>query len=160
LLAGRLQQLTARPLWPPVLQVVGALLVGAVLAAPLVRYYGLQKQPYREALARATALRPGGVVFAVDTMKQGALYYGIEHPRGKPLVLGRTLFIVRSVTALDGALVTSKGHPPIVLTTLERVLRVGRPQLYERIRRGWSPTAALPGSIGDGGIKIWLPNDR
>ena len=160
LLAARLQRLTARPLWPLALQVGGAFLVGGVLAAPLIRYYGLQKQPYREALARAIALRPGGVVFAVDTMKQGALYYGVEHPRGNPLVLDRTLFIVRSVTDLDSALATSNGHPPIVLTTLERVLRLRQPQLYDRIRRGWSRTATLPGSIGDGEIKIWLPKGR
>ncbi len=159
LLAAWLQRLTVRSLWPVALQIGGALLAAAILSAPLVRYYGLQKQPYREALARAEELRPGGVVFAVYTMTQGALYYGVEHPRGKPLVQGRTLFIVRSVAALDDALKASKGRPPVVLTTLERGLRLGRAPLYERIRRGWSPTATLPGSIGGGGIKIWLPND-
>lgn len=156
LLAAWLLRLTARARWSTALQVAGALLAGAILAAPLVHYYGVEKQPYREALARATELRPGGVVLAVDTMKQGALYYGIEHPRGKPLVLGKTLFIVRSVAALDDALAASKGDPSVVLTTLDRVLRVGRPRLYQRIRRGWSPTETLPGSIGDGEIRIWL----
>ena len=157
LLAAWLERLATDPRWPAGVEIAGAFLAGAILAAPLIHYYSVQKQPYRAALARAAALSPTGVVFAADTMKQGALYYGIEHPRGTPLVRGKTLFIVRSVVALDYALAASKGRTPIVLTSLERVFRVGRPRLYERIRQGWSPTETLPGSIGDGEIKIWLP---
>ena len=160
LLGNWLARLTSGSRWPAALQLAGALLAGAILAAPLVRYYGVQKQPYRAALARAVALRPGGVVLAVDTMKQGALYYGVEHPAGKPFVRGDTLFIVRSVPALDHALAVAHGRPPVVLTTLGRVFRVGRPNLYRRVVAGWSPVETIPGSIGDGGITIWLPRSR
>ena len=160
LLAGWLGRLTTKPRWPAALQVAGALLAGVIFAAPLVHYYSVQKQPYRAALARATELRPNGVVLAVDTMQQGALYYGIEHPHGRPFVLGKTLFVVRSVVALDNALAAAKGRPAVVLTSLERVLRLRRPPLYRRIRHGWSPQETLPGSVGDGGIKIWLPKAR
>ena len=158
LLAVWIARLTARPLWPAALQVAGAILAGAILAAPLAHYYTVQKQPYRAALARAAELSPTGVVFTADTMKQGAIYYGIEHPHGTPLVRGKTLFIVRSVAALDHARSASMGRTQIVLSSLDRVFRVGRPRLYARIRQGWTPSELLPGSIGDGGITIWSPN--
>ncbi len=160
LLGGWLGRLIAASRWPVGLQIGGAIVAGAILAAPLAHYYSVQKQPYRAALARAAALSPTGVVFAADTMKQGALYYGIEHPRGTPLVRGKTLFIVRSVAALDHALAVSKGRTPIVLTSLDRVFRVGRPRLYARIRAGWSLEETLPASVGDGEIRIWLPTSR
>lgn len=140
------------------IQALGVVLAAGVLAAPLVRYYRVEKQPYQAALARAAALRPAGVVIAADTMEQGVRYYGVEHPGPrKALEPGVDVFFVRSSTSLDRALTDAAGRTPVVLTTLERALRTGRPRLYARIRARWQPAVRLSGSIGDGGITIWLP---
>jgi mannosyltransferase len=142
--------------WSVGVQVAGVVLVGAVLAAPLARYYRVQKQPYREALALAASRSTA--VIAADNMEQGVRYYGIEHPgRRLALIPGVDVFFVRSASALDHALQHVGPRQPIILTTLERALRSGRPQLYARIEKGWFPTTRLPGSIGDGGITIWRP---
>ena len=151
---------TRRPRSLQAVQVLGIVLAAGVLAAPLVGYYRIEKQPYQAALARAATLRPSGVVIAADNMEQGVLYYGIEHPgTRKALAPGVDVFFVRSATALDSALTAAAGRTPVVLTTLDRALRTGRPLLYARIRAHWEPAARLSGSIGDGGITIWLPRD-
>src|SRR5207253_11049539 len=130
-------------------QGVGIVLAAGVLAAPLVGYYSIEKQPYQAALARAATLRPSGVVIAADNMEQGVRYYGIEHPGSrKTLTPGVDVFFVRSATALDLVLAASAGRTPVVLTTLDRALRTGRPLLYARIRNHWKPAARLSGSIG------------
>jgi hypothetical protein len=154
---GRAQGVAAGQSWSPVLEGLGIALAAAVLAAPLPRYYRIQKQPYQEALARAAELRPTGVVIAADNMEQGVRYYGVEHPGGRrPLRPYVDVFFVRSAPQLRAALAKTGGRPPVVLTTLERSLKTGRPLLYARIRADWQPVADLPGSIGDGGITIWL----
>jgi mannosyltransferase len=138
------------------LEVVGITLVAAVLAAPLARYYRIQKQPYREALSLAVS--SSRAVIAADNMEQGVRYYGIEHPGERaPLRPGIDLFFVRSEPALDQALAHVGRREPVVLTTLERALRTGRPLLYARIRADWLPAEHLAGSVGDGGITIWRP---
>lgn len=141
-------------------QLASLVLVAAVLAAPLARYFRIQKQPYRLALARVKSLRPHGSVIAIDNMEQGVRYYAVEHPHGRALVEGHNLFFVRSSSALDAALARSAGRTPILMTTLERGLHTSQPRLDARIRDGWSQAEMLKGSIGDGGITIWLPRRR
>lgn len=150
----------ARAASSPVLQGLGIALVGAVLAAPLPHYYRIEKQPYQEALARAATLRPRGVLIAADNMEQGVRYYGIEHPgTRRALRPDVDVFFVRSAGQLSAALARAHGRPPVVLTTLERSLETGRPLLYARIVAGWRRAAELPGSIGDGGVTIWVPQN-
>ena len=55
----------------------------AALAVPLVRYYGVPKQPYRAAVAYAAAHRGDGVVVAIYTAQGGVRFYGVEHPDGQ-----------------------------------------------------------------------------
>ncbi len=138
-------------------EVGGALFLCAALALPLTAYYGVPKQPYREAVASAIAARQGGIVVAVYTAQAGVRYYGVEHAEGAPLIEGDTIRYARTAAALEGIERMADGRRLVLVTTFERALRVGQPRLDALVRSGWRPAATFRGSVGDGDVTVWLP---
>jgi hypothetical protein len=122
---------------------------------PLVRTAGLDKQPYREALAQARSLRPDGLIVGVYPAGAGVLYYGVDHPGGRALVPGDTVGTPRTLAQLESLLESPRA--PVLLTAQESLLRAARPRLYARIERDFVPLRSFPAAIGDADITIWLP---
>ena len=137
-------------------QALGALFLCAALALPLRAYYGVPKQPYREALAYAVAARGDGIVVGVYTAQGGVRYYGVEHPEGAPLVEGVTVRYARTAQALRRIVRDAGDRQMVLVTTFPRALRVGRPQLDAMVRAGWRPMASFAGSVGDGDVTVWV----
>ncbi len=137
------------------LELVGLGLAAAALALPLLRTAGLDKQPYREALAHARTLRPDGVVIGVYPADSGVLYYGVDHPDGAPLVPGSTVGVARTLEAFERLLESSPD--PVLITSQESLLRESRPALHERIERDFVPEESFPAAIGGADLTVWLP---
>ena len=136
------------------LEVAGLALAAVALALPLLRTAGLDKQPYREALAHARSLRPEGLVIGVYHAGSGVLYYGVDHPDGAALVPGDTVGVARTVPDLDTLLGSSRD--PVIVTSQESLLRESRPALMARIERDFVPEETFPAAIGGGDLTVWL----
>lgn len=54
----------------------------------------------------------------------------------------------------------SKKEPVWVVTTLERTLKAGSPDLYEHIKKEYTPIKRFPGTIGDGTIHVYVYEQR
>ena len=124
------------------LEVAGLALAAVALALPLLRTAGLDKQPYREALAHARSLRPDGLVIGIYYAGSGVLYYGVDHPDGAALVPGDTVGVARTLPDLDALLGSSRD--PVLVTSQESLLRDSRPALLARIEREFVPAGDLP----------------
>lgn len=128
------------------------LLLAALSATSLRRYYAVPKQPYREALTAVESLRgPDDLVVAVYTAEKGVRYYGER--LGVPLATKYRF--VRSVPALDSAIAGRGNGQVFLLVTFERALRVDEPELHARLVNGWTVRRRFAGTVGDGGIAIW-----
>jgi len=133
------------------------LLLAALSAASLRRYYAVPKQPYREAVAAVERLRgPEDMVIVVYTAEQGVRYYGAR--LAVPLALHYRF--VRSVPALDSALAEHANGRVFLLVTFERALRIDLPELHARLADGWVEQTHFAGTVGDGGITIWAERPR
>jgi hypothetical protein len=137
------------------LEIAGFALAAVALALPLLRTAGLDKQPYREALAHARSLRPEGLVIGIYQTGSGVLYYGVDHPDGAALRPGDTVGVARTLQALDALLGSSRD--PVLVTSQESLLRDSRPALIARIERDFVPEETFPAAIGGGDITVWLP---
>jgi uncharacterized membrane protein len=122
----------------------GALLCGLVLisAYPLLRYYQIPKQDFRGALeiiAREAA--PDAVKIGIQSagsvMNQ---YYAADYLRVDTL---------EELTAQEG------GRPVWLVTSLERILKISQPDLYEHIKRNYDLVHGLPGTVGNGTVWIY-----
>jgi mannosyltransferase len=141
-----------------VVQVAGGVLLCAALALPLVAYYDLPKQAYRDAVRYAEQVRgPDGIVVPVYTAQSGVRYYGVEHPDGPPLVEGETVRYARTARALEDLADQEAGRRLVLVTTFERAMRRGRPRLDHAVWAGWRPVRVFRGSVGDGDVTVWLP---
>lgn len=137
------------------LEVGGLALAALVLAAPFLRVAGLPNQPYREALDRTAALRPGALVVGVYPADSGVRFYGVDHPRAS---LDPTrVATARTLRGFDELVATAGPNGVVVLSSQPSVLREARPALYRRLERDYPEASLLGARIGDGAIAIRLP---
>lgn len=136
----------ALPSRPAVRRWVGAgVLAAAVLAtaAPLERYYRYPKQDYTGALREARALAerggtPVGVYLAGHVLNG---HYGAGFASAEDLA------DLRALEARHDTL--------LLVTTLERVLAAHDSALHSRIHRSYDRIRYLPGTVGDGALRIY-----
>jgi mannosyltransferase len=128
---------------PRVQEVLGVFLV--VLAAlPLIRYYSMPKQDFLGALEQVRTLATQeDRVLAVDLAGHAIRdYYAPSFPTVEGLAdLSREEAIGRRVW---------------VLTTLERVMTHRHPDLVVHLRKHYRLVQVLPGSLGDGAMRIYM----
>jgi hypothetical protein len=62
---------------------------------------------------------------------------------------------LRSLPDFEAA--RARGQRLILVTTLERSLRLELPELLARIEDGWNPVKTFPATIHEGEIRIWQP---
>lgn len=131
-------------------RITALVLALAVLAtaAPLSRYYRYPKQDFTGALeeARRFAMRAGtpvGVYLAGHVLNG---YYGAD------LASAEDLDDLESLEARHDSLV--------LITTLERVLEAHDPDLHRHIHRSYERVGYLPGTVGDGAMRIYRGPDR
>ncbi len=137
---------------------VGSVAGMALLSlASLQRYYAIPKQPYREAIAYIEQHRaPADPVIVLYLGEFGVRYHGAR--MGAPLE--SRYHFVRTMPALE-AVMASRGTGHVwVLTTFERALRMDLPDIDGRLRRDWVERALFPGTIGDGGVRVWTEANR
>jgi len=128
----------------------------AVLAvsslAALPRYYATPKQPYRAALAELIERRDSGdIIVLIQTAEHGFRFYATR----AGLEEGRDFVVVRSLSALEEVVRSRGAEHTILVTTFRRVLRLGAPDLHQRIEADWVPARRFPAAIHDGTIAIW-----
>lgn len=136
----------ALPSRPALRRWVGAgVLAAAVLAtaAPLERYYRHPKQDYTGALREARSLAerggtPVGVHLAGHVLNG---HYGAGFASADDLA------DLRSLEARHDTL--------LLVTTLERVLAAHDSALHNRIHRSYERVRYLPGTVGDGALRIY-----
>jgi len=87
-------------------------------------------------------------VIAIDSTEQGFRYYGGS--------LGDDLVYVRTVEAFDQALALAGTRGAILVTSLERNLRVDVPDLYARIQADWQIESRFHASVGDGDLRVYM----
>ena len=127
------------------------LATGASLAS-LSHYYTYAKQPYRASLEYVRAARrPGSIVVVVHLAERGYRYYGPSYG----VLDGEGAFFVRSVAALDAVLGANPNAPAVLVTTLNRILRIDLPDLDARITRDWVEDRRFRGTLGDGDVVVW-----
>lgn len=144
-----------QPARPALAACVGALavsLVAVASAASLPAYYQTPKQSYRAALQYLKAVRhPGDLVVLIQNAEDGFRYYGTR----AQLLEGRDFVALRSLPDFEA--VRARGRRLVIVTTLERSLRLELPELLTSIEAGWSPVKTLPATVHEGEIRIWLP---
>ncbi len=126
--------------------VAGVLLTGVVLASavPLARYYRYPKQDYTGAMERARELtrgeaRAAGVHLAEHVLNgfYGAGFAPVE-------------------TLDDLSHLESRSDSLVLVTTLEGLLRTHDEALHRRIHDTYRRVDYLPGTVGDGAMRIYL----
>lgn len=124
----------------------GALAVFVVLlaAVPLIRYYGYPKQDYLGALqtVRALAIKGDRVVAADLAGHAIQAYYAPDYP------------VIEDLTDLLGE--EAGGRRVWVVTTLERVMAKRDPKFLAYLHRHYRLVRVLPGSLGDGAMRIYM----
>lgn len=127
----------------------GALLASIVVlsAVPLLQYYRIPKQDFLGALRTLESVAaPGDTKVAVQvaaSVLRG--YYGAD--------------VVR-VDRLDELnAIEAPAQRIWLVTTLERLLRLQDPGLYDHIKARYRLVARLPGTVGDGSIWIYGSSD-
>jgi 4-amino-4-deoxy-L-arabinose transferase-like glycosyltransferase len=134
----------ARPRLGNELAPVALVLVVLASAYPLLRYYSIPKQDYLGAIEALDTLAEGPDRKAGVTLAGNALngYYGAGYDQ---------------VRALDDLLaLEAYGSRIWLVTTLERLLDVEAPELREHIHSHYDLVRVLPGSVGDGAVRIYL----
>ena len=137
------------------LEIAGLVLAAVALALPLLRTAGLDKQPYREALAHARSLRPDGARDRHLPRRLGRPLLRRRPSRRRGARPGDTVGVARTLPALDALLGSSRD--PVLVTSQESLLRDSRPALLARIERDFVPEETFPAAIGGGDITVWLP---
>lgn len=125
-------------------------LMAIASAASLPAYYQTPKQSYRAALEyMRTQNQPGDLIVLVQNAEQGFRFYGaqLKLQEGRDFVATRTLN--------DFVAVRARGRNLVIVTTLERGLRLEEPALLAQIEQGWRPVKVLPATIHEGEIRIW-----
>lgn len=122
----------------------GVLVALVVMSAlPLIDYYSMPKQDYLGAIEVVNAsAAPGDVRVAVHLANPVNLYYqsGFE-----------------DVMTMDElARIEAAGQRVWLITTLERLLRIQDEELYRHIQSNYERVAELPGSVGDGSMRIYM----
>lgn len=122
-------------------------LVGLVLVVattPLPRYYRLPKQDYLGALREVRSLaRDGDLTVAADL---AAHAYRDYYAPGFPAVADLPDLLREEAT----------GRRVWVVTTLERVLAHRQPDLFAHLRAHYRLVRVLPGTVGDGAMRIYV----
>ncbi len=132
----------------PLIWVIGVAAMLGALAFPLSTYYAFPKQPYTATIAHIETIRTTDqLVIAIDSTEQGFRYYGGS--------LGDNLVYVRTVEAFDQALALAGTRGAILVTSLERNLRVDVPDLYARIQADWQIESRFHASVGDGDLRVY-----
>jgi hypothetical protein len=137
--------------------IAGGVIVLVALASvtSLPPYYRTPKQAYRAALDYMRAEnRPGEIIVLIENAEQGFRFYAAR----ARLTEGRDFVALRTLRALED--VSATGRTPVIVTTLERSLILEQPDLYNRIREGWSLVKRFPATIHDGEISIWRARER
>jgi hypothetical protein len=137
----------ALPSRPAVRRWVGAgVLAAAVLAtaAPLERYYRHPKQDYTGALREARALAERGGGTPVGVHLAGHVLNGHY---GAGFASADDLSDLRTLEARHDTL--------LLVITLERVLAAHDSALHGRIHRRYDRVRHLPGTVGDGALRIY-----
>jgi hypothetical protein len=120
----------------------------------LRHYYAFPKQPYRASLAFVEASRhPGQIVVVVHPAELGYRYYGPRYG----VLEGQGCFYVRSVAELDSVLAAHPNTEAVLVTTLNRIIRIMLPDLDARIARDWVEDRRFHGTLGDGDVVVWKP---
>lgn len=127
----------------PLLVTLAAVLV-VTAAVPLKGYYAVPKQDYLGALRLVRALAAeGDRVVAADLAGHAIqAYYAVDFP------------VVEDVADLLQQEVL--GSRVWVVTTLERVVAKRKPDLMAHLRQHYRLVRVLPGSLGDGAMRIYL----
>ncbi len=125
-------------------QGVLAVLVGVLAALPLIRYYAVPKQDYLGALRQVRMLAAGeDRVVAADLAGHAIQAY---YDRDFPVV--EDLKGLLQEEALGGRV--------WVVTTLEGVMVKRVPDLLAHLHRHYRLVRVLPGSLGDGAMRIYM----
>jgi len=130
--------------WATRVQGVLAVLVVAVAALPLIRYYAVPKQDYLGAIRQVRMLATGeDRVVAADLAGHAIqAYYDRDFPVVEDL---------RSLLREE-----AMGGRVWVVTTLERVMVKRVPDLLTHLHRHYRMVRTLPGSLGDGAMRIYV----
>lgn len=125
-------------------QAASALLLVLLATVPLIRYYAYPKQDYLGALQTVRALAaPEDRVVAADLAGHAIrAYYAPDYP------------VVEGLTDLLGE--EAGGRRVWVVTTLERVLASRDPRLLAHLHRHYQLVQVLPGTLGDGAMRIYM----
>ena len=124
-------------------QIVCSILVVILACIPLLRYYVMPKQDYLGALRQVRELaNPEDRVVAADLAGHATqAYYDPD---------------LSVVDDLEGLLrVETTGRRVWVVTTLERVMASRAPELLDHLHRQYRLIRILPGSVGDGAMRIY-----
>lgn len=128
-------------------------LIAIASAASLPAYYRTPKQSYRAALEyMRTENQPGDLIVLIQNAEYGFRFYGTQ----LKLREGRDFVAIRTLSDFDE--VRAHGRSLVIVTTLERGLRLEEPELLAQIERGWRPVKVLPATIHEGEIRIWRAN--
>jgi len=125
-------------------EIVCGLVILGLACIPLGRYYTVPKQDYLGALREVRELaRDQDRVLAAGQAGFGITrYYDPDFP---------------FVMDLEGLLkVEAEGRRVWVVTTLERGLASSRPELLRHLHREYDRVLVLPGTVGDGAMRIYL----
>ena len=125
-------------------EILCGLVILGLACIPLGRYYSLPKQDYLGALREVRELaRDQDRVLAAGQAGFGITrYYDPDFP---------------FVMDLEGLLkVEAEGRRVWVVTTLERGLASSRPELLRHLHREYERVLVLPGTVGDGAMRIYL----
>ncbi len=128
-------------------------LMAIASAASLPTYYQTPKQSYRAALEYIrTENHPSDLIVLIQNAEQGFRFYGEQ----QGLRDGRDFVAIRTLSDFNE--VRARGRTLVIVTTLERGLRLEEPELLAQIEQGWRPVKVLPATIHEGEIRIWRAN--
>ncbi len=125
-------------------------LIALASAASLPAYYRTPKQSYRAALEyMRTENQPGDLIVLIQNAEYGFRFYGTR----LNLREERDFVALRTLDAFDE--VRTRTRNLVIVTTLERGLRLEEPDLLAEIEQGWMPVKVFPATIHEGEIRIW-----
>jgi len=120
-----------------------AVLIVALAVVPLRQYYATPKQDFLGALREVRTLAGDDRVVAAQLAGYGIRdYYAREFP------------IVNTLPDLLQE--EARWRRIWVITTLERILAESQPGLSEHLRRNYRLVRVLPGTVGDGAMRIYV----
>ncbi len=127
-----------------VVQGVSGILAVAAACVPLAGYFSVPKQDYLGALREVRELA-GPDDHAVATRFAGFAYRNYYLPE---------MAVVANLDDLRSA--ETRGKRIWVITTLENVMATNDPALIQYIHREYEQVRYLPGSVGDGAMRVYV----